>query len=279
MAMAATIQVSCGKSNACYPWDTFEGPACGRGDRMNLRFSLDLSMENEFLSSVYQETMTSVTYAQCPVVDQLQAITLRFAAALAVAKISNNTNITASTVTVTRGTKTQYLSAFGFGSVDNRLFPNLINSTGIVMVADNSTSNPCPLGSIAFTPFLVLSVAMRNGLFNYVTTQPQPLYTGFTPTCDSTNICLTNPALACIGHSGARNCAVCLASSADIAKTDLQVWISYSGTDRFGRQLRSSGSNPLNFRAFAGTSVYNKVLDAVSSLEKGAATGLSVPTV
>ena len=71
-AQTRTMNVNCNQRTACYPWRV-EGPTCNRGNRMNLRFMLQVAAENYNATGTYAE---NVTFPFCPVVDELQAFNL-----------------------------------------------------------------------------------------------------------------------------------------------------------------------------------------------------------
>ena len=278
---AQSRQIACSKSEACYPWDP-SGPVCGRGNRMNLRFSLEITRENVFVE--YQQNVSEIAFAFCPVVDELQAFNLSSSGRYQV--VDTLVNVSESTPSPNSSSSPKryklspnhteaWLYAYGFGGNDNILYPNKSTSEGAVLILDN-ISTVCPMGEIAYANFLVLSATTQLGRFVYRQERNQPLGVGFVPTCDSDNLCLFDRFMKCIGPVGRRNCATCYSSADDIAVKNIQIWMSFEGTDRFGRQMRSSSSNPLKFRAFSGIGAYTKVLRSVEDLRAGRITSQDI---
>eukprot|EP00758_Cryptobia_borreli_P003573 Tbor_TRINITY_DN3839_c0_g1::TRINITY_DN3839_c0_g1_i1::g.5677::m.5677 len=257
-------EIKCSRLEACYPFDNKNGQSCTKGDRINLRFGIDMAPENKYTSRGVENTQG--TYASCPIVDELQAFSLNNAgmySSLALPpKLPTKVNETIS-LPFTKSPDA-WLRAYGFGGSDNIIIPNASTSTGAVLIM--TKDGGCPKGQVAFVRFLILSVTMKLGRFVYTDQQNQPLGVGFTPTCDS-NTCLLDGSLRCIGPSDRKNCAVCMTPS-EVFYTNIQVWASYDGTDGGGRQFTSGASNPLNFRAFAGSGVYNTVASSLGKIGK-----------
>lgn len=266
VAVQAQFTVKCTRKEACFPFDLTSGPHCARGDNMNMRFSIDLAEENQY--ERYGQNNSAAAYAGCPVVDELQAINLTNSGRYA-ATIVNNESDTNNTFTNFSETQSEsWVRVYGFGGNDDIGEPNSTTSDGAAMIYQNETRNICSQGTRPFVNFLVLSVTMSSGKFAYSSSYNQPFGVGFTPTCDSGGTCLLDSTLACIGRPGRQNCARCLTAH-EMSQTNTQVWVSYEGTDRLGKPLLSGGNNPLNFRAYAGTSVFSSVSTSIGNLRSG----------
>lgn len=259
----------CGTDVACHPWDTDQGPFCGRGNSMNLRFFIDVSEENYYLynnTAGFPATLETVaTYGFCPRVDELQAFNLTYAPRfMALTSDADGANLTTSPSALTK-----YVYAYGFGDLGNKSIP-VNESYGKAMVIDNST-NTCPLSSSSFAiaNFLILNVSLDNGKFRYFPDESKhPQGTGFVPTCDG-DVCMYDADAKCIGPPGRRMCAKCYSDVDEVAELPLQIWVSYYGTDSRGRTLRSGANNPINFRVFSGSGVYKNMGDSFDRLKAG----------
>jgi hypothetical protein len=266
-AQTRTSQVTCGTSSACFPWSA-QGPFCGRGADINLRFQLQLTEPNYIADADRAEPYSNVTYAFCPRVDELQAFNITRAGELAFTFTNQTTGETQWMVENER-----YLSIIGMGDTRDVSYPQE-GSAGRAMIADyfaraGDTSSQCARNTeIAAVPFLIFNVSMDEGRFRYYEGHPQPAGVGFVPSCDEFNVCLFDSALKCIGDEGNRNCAECI--DIETAKSySTQVWVSYYGTDASGRQLRSGANNPLNFQAYSGSGVSSSMRRSFNNLENG----------
>jgi hypothetical protein len=269
-----TVRVACGTKNACFPWQP-QGPKCGRGNRMNLRFMLSVAPENYRI--VNNETISSVTYAFCPIVDELQAFNLssaiRNAATYAGVAVDPDTGFNVPARVKSQKLEVAHLSIFGLGDVDETdparfFFPNATTSYGSVGIVFNTTdcNNEGELGMVSF---LVLNITLANGLYKYYEDFRMPTGAGFSPTCDGYGVCLLDPSMKCFGEPGKQNCGECTNVDSKLATAPLQIWTSYYGTDAFGRQMRSGSSNPLNFRAFSGGGVYASMRRSYNNIRDG----------
>jgi hypothetical protein len=121
--------------------------------------------------------------------------------------------------------------------------------------------------------FLVLEISLSAGRLAYPSASngpTQPYGTGFQPTCDGTDTCQLDSSMPCVGTiSGQKNCGTCYVSAADFTNQTLQIWNSWYGWDAQGRALLSGQENPLNFRAYAGGSVYQTIGTSLSQLTSG----------
>ena len=232
---------------------------------MNMRFSVDLAPENQYVR--YGQNNTAAAYASCPVVDELQAINLTNSGRY-IATIVGNTSDVNATIVFSSNQSESWIKVYGFGGNDDIGEPNITTSDGAAMVYQNETRNLCTGETRPFADFLVLTVTMSKGKFVYSSSHNQPYGVGFSPTCDSGDTCLLDNTQVCIGKTGSKNCAKCL-TAAEIATTNVLVWVSYEGTDRDSRPLQSGGSNPLNFRKYAGTSVFDSVSKGVQNVKSG----------
>jgi hypothetical protein len=255
----------CNTRTACYPFAA-NGLPCDRSGRMNLRLVLQLSPE-ERLSNV-----SAVTYAMCPYVDEFQALNLSNALRLAgTSRTTIRDPLTSQQLNVTQVSPTvqaSFLSIYGMTNSSNRTLPEL-GSFGSVMIIDNIT-DACPLGAVGAVNFLILNFTLRNGKYVYDAGLPTPVGSGFKFTCDSSDVCLLDPTLKCFGlRLGERNCGQCVSNGDDLGAMKLQVWTSYYGTDSQGRNLRSGGTNPLNYRAFSGGGLFASMRRTYGDLRDG----------
>lgn len=254
----------CASNVACFPWETRAGPFCGRGNKMNLRFAIDVAPENVYQPDYYGfKRTTQMTYAFCPRVDELQAFNLTDAIGYMALDRTNSSN-----ATISRTVYESYLSVVGFGEIGNIYTPGN-TSFGRVLIVDNRT-NKCPIGQVGVVNFLVLNITMDKGRFKYypnVSEHPQSV--GFLPSCDSTSVCMYDTESHCIGPEGLQNCARCYSDPQELQGMPLQIWASYYGTDFNGRLMRSGANNPLNFRAFSGSGVYSRLTSSVDRLRSG----------
>lgn len=259
------LRLSCGTKNACFPYEV--SPRCSRGNRMNLRFMLDLAPEN------YKLPQTSATYAFCPIVDELQAFNLSGGLALAATKTGlipdpNGGTSNISGPVFSKGVGVQKVSVWGMGDMSSYYIPNSTTSYGSVGVVFNN-SDQCNQGELGVVNFLVLNVTLNNGQFQYYNSLPMPVGGGFAPTCDSTSLCKLDMSMKCFGEEGKKNCGTCVASGVDLSKMSLQIWTSYYGTDVYGKKLTSGSSNPLNFREFAGQGLYSSMKTSYGNAQQG----------
>lgn len=98
----------------------------------------------------------------------------------------------------------------------------------------------------------------------------QPAKTGFVPTCTEKDVCMFDVDAHCIGNvKGQKNCARCFDDPTQLASAQMQIWASYYGTDVDGHPLLSGGTNPINFRKFAGKSMFSQIGSKVGSLWRG----------
>jgi hypothetical protein len=260
------VIVQCDRENACYPWSD-KGPACARGNRMNLRFQSNSAPENGVTRSGVPGNFTDMTYAFCPVVDELQAFNLTNFTRL-VGVYQDGAGVWRQATSVNKS----YLSAIGFGNQTSRTLPPL-TSQGKVLIMDNTVNNPC-IGSgstdapIGFVSFLVLNVSMSNGLFTYLAGHENPPGNGFVATCTENDVCQIDPKQKCFGdYPGRKMCGKCYATAADLAKETMQVWVSYYGTDVNGRTLRSGASNPMNFLKYSLVDVFSAVENSYNNIK------------
>jgi hypothetical protein len=261
------VVVECDPEQACYPWSA-RGPACSRGSRMNLRFQGSSAPENGVDRSGVPGNFTDVTYAFCPVVDELQAFNLTNFTRLAGVYHDSST----ATWKLSPGVTKSYMSAIGFGNQTSRTLPPL-TSQGKVLIMDNTVNNPC-IGNgatdtpIGFVSFLVLNVSMNNGLFTYLAGHENPPGNGFVATCTEGDVCQIDPRQKCFGDfPGRKMCGKCYATAAELAKETMQIWVSYYGTDVNGRTMRSGASNPMNFLKYSLVDVFDALQSSYSNLK------------
>merc|ERR1719238_706721 len=154
--------VRCDTSSACFPWSA-QGPFCGRGADINLRFQLQLTAPNNIADTDRAEPYSNVTYAFCPRVDELQALNITRAGELALTYYNSTTGFTEWMVENQR-----YLSIIGMGDTSDVNFPQE-RSAGRAMIADyhsraGSGASQCATGSeIGVVPFLVFNMSMEDG--------------------------------------------------------------------------------------------------------------------
>lgn len=258
------VVVTCTRETACYPWSS-RGPACARGSRMNLRFVGEAAPENGVNVSGIPGNVTEMTYAFCPIVDELQAFNLTNFTRLA-GIYTKDDGATWKAGNVGKS----YLSAIGFGNQTLRTIPPA-SSEGRVLILDNTADSPCnagtSTGAIGFVNFLVLNVSMYNGLFVYLAGHENPPGNGFVPTCTSGDVCTIDPSQKCFGDvPGRKMCGKCY-EPAELAKTTMQVWVSYYGTDVNGRTLRSGASNPMNFLKYSLVDVFSALSNTYNNIK------------
>jgi hypothetical protein len=275
-AAPRAVTVNCDRTSACYPWSA-QGPACSRGSRMNLRFTGTAAPENGVNVSGVAGNVTEMTYAFCPIVDELQAFNLTNFTRLA-AVYSEDNGATWKEGTVSKS----YISAIGFGNQTSRTLPPL-SSEGKVLILDATSNSPCNApsgtggavgsgsgagtGSIGFVNFLVLNVTLVNGKFIYVAGQENPPGNGFAYTCNSNDLCSIDSEQRCFGDTaGKKMCGKCY-DAATLSSQTMQIWVSYYGTDVNGRTLRSGASNPLNFLKYSLVNVYSSINNAYSNIK------------
>lgn len=267
VAVAASDDNACKAGTACKPWSV-SGKACGRGGRMNLRFAVDVAAENynHSADNVFNGTNRwHVSYAFCPVVDQLQTFSFNYSAVWAASTFRYNST-GHRTLHFTNISNTSYLRAYGMGEfgMPDQFPPNDYDSSAVLFQRDSE----CQSG-ISIATFMVLNITMTNGKYRHVKGFHQGVQVGFSPSCDSSDKCMFG-SHRCVGPKGRKNCGQCIDQPDDLIKTQTSVWTSYYGTDKSGRRLMSGSDNPLNFRQFATTDAYNsvsgKVGDSISKL-------------
>lgn len=275
-AQATLRSTPCGRTAACHPWDVGIGPFCGRGNKINLRFTMDLAPENHY--PLYNTTpatiMQTAAYAFCPVVDELQAFNLSAGPMLGVLNVVglNVSNITTvnspdpSQLNFSTQFTEGYLSVYGFGSVDNVIEPNVSTSTGAVKIFSND-SVLCP-GGILVSHFLVLAISLDKGRFKYRSDKANPVGSQFQSTCVGGG-CTLDSKQKCHGTPLVSNCAKCYTNPAQLINATVQIWVSYYGTDVNGRTLLSGSNNPLNFQKFSSSGVWNNLQASIDNLENG----------
>ena len=267
---------ACDENSSCFPWRVETGPFCFRGSPMGLRFFMDMANEDRRLNISHQvcgintgpNTSHYVTYAFCPLVDELQAFNLTDSGKLAATYVDPLTGRQASRQ------DEAWLRVYGAGTVSDREFPQRGESPGAVMI-----TGPCPSNSLktAITPFLILNLTMEGGRFKYYADFPQPAGVGFTPTCshvrDDTWTCNLDSSMECFGPANGffKNCAFCYDNTEvdRIVATNIQIWTSYYGDDANGRNMQSGTNNPLNFRAYAGGNMYSSLSTSLDNVRSG----------
>ncbi|GET90901.1 hypothetical protein, conserved [Leishmania tarentolae] len=157
-------QENCGTSVLCTPYDT-NGPACVRKKRMNLRFMLETSRENNFTAGTQIHQLA--TYSFCPIVDQLSSFTLASAPFLASCYTGDGTSGAASDH-LSVDMEPRSLSVYGFGASNSTLYPQRGVSTGTVLIAVNGTNRTGRPNSVGIVTMLSLEIGLHNGFFNYV---------------------------------------------------------------------------------------------------------------
>lgn len=270
--------VSCDAAMACYPWSA---PTCARGNNLNLRFFMEANIDYAGASATtvdFNHTDRTVTWAFCPRVDELQAFNLTAAPSYAAIKpLQNDTFVGYMNNT--------YVSVYGFGESNDREVPSNV-SASTVMVARNGSDLCLNMANpVLLVDFLVFQIALTDGAMTYpgsvapwngtdgVSVQPQGV--GFQPTCTG-GVCTLDSSRKCIGDEGKQNCALCYDDPAILGNKTIQIWVSYYGTDNSGRRLLSGGSNPLNFRKYAGASVYSTLSTSLNQVSSGQALDPSV---
>ncbi|CBZ28973.1 conserved hypothetical protein [Leishmania mexicana MHOM/GT/2001/U1103] len=225
----ARAQESCGTTALCKPYDT-NGPLCARKKRMNLRFMLETSRENNF--TVGTQVHHLATYSFCPIVDQLSSFTLVGAPFMASCYATKQETDDVVTDHLSMDMEPRYLSVYGFGASNSTLYPERRVSTGTVLIAVNGTDHAGVSNSVGIVTMLSLEIGLHNGLFNYVgaaaasetmvanpnydpvlcnnsiippaginhcdqniiipvaATVVQPAKVGFTPTCNAEDVCM-----------------------------------------------------------------------------------------
>ncbi|CAM40441.1 conserved hypothetical protein [Leishmania braziliensis MHOM/BR/75/M2904] len=158
-------QSSCGSTPLCKPYDR-QGPACTRKRRMDLRFFLDTSRENNF--TVGGQTYHTATYGFCPVVDQLSSFTLTGAPFLTSSYITTNETSGEVTDHLSLNMGPRYLSVYGFGASNSTTNPERDISTGTVLIAVNGSRTTGVTNSVGIVTILSLEIGLQNGLFNYI---------------------------------------------------------------------------------------------------------------
>ena len=137
------------------------------------------------------------------------------------------------------------------------------------MIVDNTTSEKCGEGELDVVTFLVLNITMEKGRFTYTQDMLQPTGVGFMPTCDSSDTCLLDTNMHCIGFEGRKNCAECMKDPNELANKGILIWTSFYGTDKSKRVFRSGTNNPLNFRAFSGSGIYSSISKSYDRVAMG----------
>eukprot|EP01065_Artemidia_motanka_P026061 TRINITY_DN30983_c0_g1_i1.p1 TRINITY_DN30983_c0_g1~~TRINITY_DN30983_c0_g1_i1.p1 ORF type:complete len:327 (+),score=106.30 TRINITY_DN30983_c0_g1_i1:54-983(+) len=146
--------------------------------------------------------------------------------------------------------------AFGHGLYAAERIPNVTQYARAIVYSHNNSD--CD-GGPAIATLLEYNVTLRDGKFRYK--NRQPIGNGFMPTCDGPGKqCKFDSSSTCIGKEGTKqyNCAVCVKDQQN-TELDLQVMVTYYGTDSGGHTLVSGSSNPLNYREFADADVYGDV--------------------
>eukprot|EP01062_Namystynia_karyoxenos_P021166 TRINITY_DN18032_c0_g1_i1.p1 TRINITY_DN18032_c0_g1~~TRINITY_DN18032_c0_g1_i1.p1 ORF type:complete len:459 (+),score=109.84 TRINITY_DN18032_c0_g1_i1:101-1477(+) len=197
------------------------------------------------------------THIYCPKVDNFQQFKLTDSA-----KILQSLPNTGRQITV---------MAYGHGNSSADLLPDAVrfpaypmNSRAVIYEASHEG---CPDYGPAIASFLLYNVTLRTGSFGYK--NKQPIGTGFISTCDGPGKqCIFDSKSVCIGKNGTQqyNCAKCLKEEmkkdgVKIADLDVNIMVTYYGTDKDKKTLTSGSSNPLNFREFADADVYEDVYD------------------
>lgn len=269
--------VRCDASRACFP---MASPSCTRGNNLNLRFFMDAASayQNSSVEADSAFNNRTITYAFCPRVDELQAFNLTDAPTFSVIDPADNASFVEDVEDV-------YLSAYGFGESESIAVPSN-TSASRVMIAQNG-SKFCTGNAVLLVDFLVFQISMTDGYFKYngavaprenvseVSVQPQGV--GFQPTCSYDGVCQLDATFHCIGDVGQQNCAQCITDPYEAANKTVQIWVSYYGTDNNGRRLLSGGSNPLNFRKYAGASVYNTLSNSLDRVSTGQSLDPTLP--
>lgn len=97
----------------------------------------------------------------------------------------------------------------------------------------------------------------------------QPAKVGFEPTC-SNNECLFDSNAICIGDDSTnQNCGYCYQSAGDTILAQIQIWVTYYGTDNTGAALLSGGNSPLRYTRFATDTLAEKFNDKLEALKSG----------
>jgi len=150
-----------------------------------------------------------------------------------------------------------------------------------IYVANHSD---CPGNGAAIATVLLYNVTLRSGKFGYK--NAQPIGNGFTPTCDGPGMkCKFDSKKVCIGKSFGTdpgqthyNCGQCLSTwDKQLEELDIQIFVSYYGTDPSGRTLTSGSSNPINFRQFADADVYDDVWNSARNFKPPSLNPFSTP--
>ena len=278
---SATSSVSqCEQQQACKPYPSYysngqAAPKCAKGDRMDLRFMLEIPYSRWYQKSLepgvnvhYPERVnisgTTIDYPVawpyffCPIVDELQAFTLYNASQLTSTGYYNDTW---TTLNSTR------LSVYGMGNKGSPRVPEDYDDSS-VMIYQNTSLCGNVNGSAfpAIVDFLVLNITMTTGEYLYKPSFEQAIQVGFEPTCDSGDICKLGSGV-CIGDKpGRKNCAKCMYKPDDVKNAHLKVWTSYYGTDKNGRAFLSGSSNPLAFKQFSATPIFDAVAKDVTNI-------------
>eukprot|EP01059_Diplonema_ambulator_P010286 TRINITY_DN20293_c0_g1_i1.p1 TRINITY_DN20293_c0_g1~~TRINITY_DN20293_c0_g1_i1.p1 ORF type:complete len:288 (+),score=43.87 TRINITY_DN20293_c0_g1_i1:65-865(+) len=238
-------------ADQCRPWSWAEpggeGKACKVNSDMDFRLLVGDTRETEPGSDQSYGDFGALqykTYFFCPKVDEFTAVEAQGSAAL---------------FNTTRNVKL-YASAYGAGKSSEVRFPEVDQDASVMVWDGNHTK--CP-GSGAIANFLLYNVTLKDGNYRYKNSDP--IGTGFVNTCDSKGTsCVFDSSSFCIGEGGRYNCAQC-ANTAGAG--DIQVLMSYYGTDSTSKNFLSGSSNPLNFRAFAIGNVYSDVKGGVSNIK------------
>lgn len=275
----AECAVKCDSTVACFP---MSAPSCTRGNNINLRFFMEAAegYEDSTIEDITSPfSNRTITYAFCPRVDELQAFNLTSApmyASINHTSVQNSTNYTYFVDSV----NDTYVSAYGFGGSLSVAVPAPNTSSRVMIVTNGTYQCDNEPNAILLVDFLVFQISLTSGVFTYpgavapqenvtegVSAQPQGV--GFQPTCTG-GLCQLDATLSCIGDPGIQNCARCYKNSADVLNKTVQIWVSYYGTDNNGRTLLSGSSNPLNFRKYAGASVYSTLSSSLDKVSNGA---------
>lgn len=135
-------------------------------------------------------------------------------------------------------------------------------------------------GKPAVASFLLYNVTLREGAVGYK--NKQPIGNGFVPTCTDGK-CNFGKNQVCLKKEDTgdqSNCGRCvehwtpgMTPDATLDDYDINVMVTYYGSDNEGHTLTSGSMNPINFRQFSDADVY----DDVYSTAKSKATGFKPP--
>lgn len=244
-------------ATACQPYGATR---CAIGDRMDIRFVVDIADANDFVlpQNHTHLNFNHITYAFCPVVDQLQAFTLEDSAVWAAGRRRDD----GTAWNFTYGPNRTWLRVFGMGEIPDVGIP-FDQDDSSVYLYQQVPEEVCK-STHAVVSFLVLNITMTNGFYRHTSDFHQAIQVGFSPTCNG-NTCMFGNDQVCIGKSpGSLNCAKCAVSSEKLVSMDPHIFTSYYGTDKNGRRFMSGTDNPLNFEALSASNTFSKVQDSVN---------------